>query len=148
MNSVNAQTVVSKDATFEGKIVSKDAVRIDGRLVGEVKSDSVIELGESGSVEGNITAAHVITAGHIKGGVNAREKVELRGKSRLDGDLVTTRLVIEDGAQFEGMCKMGGRPAEAVRGDAGRAEAGDAAATPAAGEPERSSLFSRKPAGQ
>jgi cytoskeletal protein CcmA (bactofilin family) len=146
MNSVNAQTVVSKDASFEGKIVSKDPVRIDGRLVGEVRSEATIELGESGSVEGNITAAHVITAGHIKGGVNAREKVELRGKSRLDGDLITSRLVIEDGAQFEGMCKMGGRP-EAPRGETPRVES--AAAPAESVEPERpSGLFGRKPAGQ
>lgn len=142
MSTANAQTVLSKDATFEGKIVSKDSVRIDGKLVGEVRSEATIELGETGSVEGNLSGATVITAGQIKGAVNARDKVELKGKSRLDGDLVTTRLVIEDGAQFEGMCKMGGR------GDAGRAEA-PRAESPAgeSAEPERAGLFGRKPAG-
>jgi cytoskeletal protein CcmA (bactofilin family) len=141
MNSGSAQTVLSKDATFEGKITSKDSVKIDGRLVGEVRSESTIEVGDTGSVEGNITAAHVITAGHIKGAVNARDKVELKGKSRLDGDLVTTRLVIEDGAQFEGMCKMGGRAAGLTPAPDAGAPAGETA------EPERAGLFGRKPAG-
>lgn len=140
MNSGTAQTILSKDAVFEGKIISKDSVRIDGRLVGEVRSEATIELGETGSVEGNVTAAHVITAGIIKGAINAREKVELKGKSRLEGDLITTRLVIEDGAQFEGMCKMGGRPADSSAPLA-------TPATPAeGGESERRGLFGSKPA--
>ncbi|MFA7330988.1 MAG: polymer-forming cytoskeletal protein [Candidatus Delongbacteria bacterium] len=141
MNSGTAQTILSKDAVFEGKIISKDSVRIDGRLVGEVRSEATIELGETGSVEGNVTAAHVITAGHIKGAINAREKVELKGKSRLEGDLITTRLVIEDGAQFEGMCKMGGRPSD------GAASVSTPAAAAEGGEPERRGLFGSKPAG-
>lgn len=145
MNSGTAQTILSKDAVFEGKIISKDSVRIDGRLVGEVRSEATIELGETGIVEGNVTASHVITAGRIKGAINAREKVELKGKSRLEGDLVTSRLVIEDGAQFEGMCKMGGKPAEGVA----TTPATPAAASPAAegGESERRGLFGGKPAG-
>jgi cytoskeletal protein CcmA (bactofilin family) len=140
MNSGGAQTVLSKDAVFEGKIISKDSVKIDGRLVGEVSSEATIELGETGSVEGNVTAVHVITAGRIKGAIQAREKVELKGKSRLEGDLVTTRLVIEDGAQFEGMCKMGGKPGET-------APAAPAASAGEGAEPERRGLFGGKPAG-
>jgi cytoskeletal protein CcmA (bactofilin family) len=143
MNSGTAQTVLSKDAVFEGKIISKDSVRIDGRLVGEVRSEATIELGETGTVEGNVTAAHVITAGRIKGAIQAREKVELKGKSRLEGDLVTTRLVIEDGAQFEGMCKMGGKPGEATPAAAAVPAAPAAEGT----EPERRGLFGGKPAG-
>jgi len=148
MNSANTQTVISKDAVFEGKISSKDSVHIDGKLLGDVRSDATIELGETGSVEGNVTANHVITAGHIRGSVTAKDKVELKGKSRLEGDLVTTRLVIEDGAQFEGMCKMGGKVgAPAV-------PAAPAAPAPVSSEPatetvetERTGLFGRRPAG-
>jgi cytoskeletal protein CcmA (bactofilin family) len=104
------QTVLSKGAVFDGKIRSSDSVRIDGELTGEVQSDAAIEVGESGVVKGNLSAKHVITAGRVSGSITAAEKVELKGTSRLDGDLVTVRLVIEDGAQFEGMCSMGGPP--------------------------------------
>jgi cytoskeletal protein CcmA (bactofilin family) len=141
MNSGTAQTILSKDAVFEGKIISKDSVRIDGRLVGEVRSEATIELGETGSVEGNVTAAHVITAGRIKGAINAREKVELKGKSRLEGDLITTRLVIEDGAQFEGKCKMGAGAVENAAATPGTAPAAEGT------EAERRGLFGSKPAG-
>lgn len=115
MNATPNQTVISKGAIFDGKIKSSDSVRIDGQMTGEVVSDATIEVGESGVVQGNLTAKHVITAGRIRGAISAAEKVELKGTSRLDGDLVTVRLVIEDGAQFEGMCSMGGKPRDASR---------------------------------
>ncbi len=105
------ETILSKNAEFDGKLNSTDPVRIDGKLKGEVRSDATITVGESGIVDGNLTAKNIITAGKVKGGIKAAEKVELKGTSRLEGDLVTVRLVIEDGAQFEGMCSMGGKGA-------------------------------------
>jgi cytoskeletal protein CcmA (bactofilin family) len=109
MNSNSIETIISKGAVFTGKIESKDSIRIDGHVSGEIKSEATIDLGESGVVDGNLTAKNIITAGKIKGALNAEEKIELRGTSKLDGDLVTVRLVIEDGAQFEGMCCMGSK---------------------------------------
>jgi cytoskeletal protein CcmA (bactofilin family) len=103
-------SVLSKGAVFEGKIVASDSVRIEGKLSGEARSNELIEVGEAGVIEGDLTAKHIITAGHIKGAVNAAEKIELKGTCRLEGDLITVRLVIEDGAQFEGRCSMGGKP--------------------------------------
>jgi cytoskeletal protein CcmA (bactofilin family) len=100
-------TVISKDAQFEGTLTSKDSIRIDGRLIGQVSSEGTITVGSTGKVEGNLTAKQIITAGVISGGIKASEKVELKGTSRLEGDLLTVRLVIEDGARFEGMCNMG-----------------------------------------
>lgn len=100
-------TVISKDAVFEGTLTSKDSVRIDGRLTGQVSSEGTITVGSTGRVDGNLTAKQIVTAGVISGGIKASEKVELKGTSRLEGDLVTVRLVIEDGARFEGMCNMG-----------------------------------------
>ena len=109
MNANANETVISKGATFSGKIATKDTIRIDGQVSGEVRSDATIHLGESGVVDGDLNAKNIITAGRIKGALKAEEKIELRGTSKLDGDLVTVRLVIEDGAQFEGMCCMGGK---------------------------------------
>lgn len=150
-----SQTVLSKGAVFEGKIDAQDGVRIDGQLTGEVRSKSTIEVGETGVINGNLAAKNVITAGKIKGAITADEKVELKGTSRLDGDLVTVRLVIEDGAQFEGMCSMGSKKSSPMAQAAPRS-AGTAGtpATPAAAEPESrtekeaessgSGLFGRK----
>lgn len=147
MNSANTQTVISKDAVFEGKISSKDSVHIDGKLLGDVSSDATIELGSTGIVEGNVAATHVITAGNIRGSVTAKDKVELKGQSRLVGDLVTTRLVIEDGAQFEGMCKMGAKPGSGTVAPAPSAAPAAQTAPEApteTAEGERTGLFGRR----
>jgi cytoskeletal protein CcmA (bactofilin family) len=112
-------TVISKDAVFEGTLTSKDSVRIDGRLTGQVSSEGTITVGSTGRVDGNLTAKQIVTAGVISGGIKASEKVELKGTSRLEGDLLTVRLVIEDGARFEGMCNMGGGNAAEPAGRSG-----------------------------
>ncbi len=140
-----SQTVLSKGAVFEGTITSQDSIRIDGKVTGEIRSEATIEVGSSGEINGNLTAKNVITAGRVKGGIKAEEKVELKGTSKLDGDLVTVRLVIEDGAQFEGMCSMGSKKAAA----AATAAPQPAAAKPESDEPVKeetaaSGLFGRK----
>ena len=135
-------TVISKDAVFEGTIVSKDSVRIDGRLTGQVTSEGTITVGSTGRVDGNLSAKQIVTAGTISGGIKASEKVELKGTSRLEGDLVTVRLVIEDGARFEGMCNMG----SAATSDSATPAAASPVSAPAADDkgekkPNGKSLF-------
>ncbi len=133
------ETVLSKDAVFKGTIESKDSVRIEGHLTGEVTSEGTITVGSTGKVDGDLKGRHISTAGLIKGSIQASEKVELKGTSRLEGDLVTVRLVIEDGARFEGMCNMGGKPEGGSPADSGT-KATQPAATPASDSP-KSGLF-------
>ena len=100
-------TILGSDSDFEGKLVVKQSMRIDGRVKGEVTSSETITLGSSGSISGEITAENMIMGGRVEGTINISGKTVLEKTSVLNGDLKTAQLVVEEGARFNGNCAMG-----------------------------------------
>jgi cytoskeletal protein CcmA (bactofilin family) len=96
---------------FEGELRFKDTFRIDGRLKGKIVSDNTLIVGESGQVDAEIECAVVSIRGTVSGRVHGRDRIELLAGSRVQATLVSPKLVIEDGAFFQGQCDMGGPPA-------------------------------------
>jgi cytoskeletal protein CcmA (bactofilin family) len=99
------ETIVGPGTEMEGNIQSSESIRIDGKIKGGVQAQSVV-VGEYGVVLGDITARNVTIAGKVKGNISANESLELLPKGQIIGDLRTTKLVISDGANFEGNCQM------------------------------------------
>jgi len=99
-------TILGPDADFEGRLTVKQSMRIDGKVKGELTSSETITIGSGGSVEGDITAKDVILGGRVIGKLSASGKTVLERSSRLTGDLKTTRLVVEEGAVFNGNSDM------------------------------------------
>ena len=91
---------------FEGKLTYTGAVRLDGRFKGEIRSDDTLIVGETARIEGEVHVGTAIIQGEIVGNVYAKEKVELHHPGRMIGDITTPAVVIDDGAIFEGKCKM------------------------------------------
>ena len=103
-------SLVGAGTTIEGKISTEGSIRIDGKLVGEVKAKSDAAIGPAGNVEGTVAARNISVSGRIKGTVTASEKLILEGKSVMQGDIRAARLVIDEGAMFDGRCSMSGSP--------------------------------------
>ena len=82
-------------------------MRIDGKIKGELTSNEVITIGPNGMVEGDVTAKDIVIGGKITGKLSASGKIVLESKSVLNGDLKTNRLVVEEGAVFNGTSDMG-----------------------------------------
>jgi cytoskeletal protein CcmA (bactofilin family) len=99
---------------FEGELRFKDTFRIDGRVKGRIVSDNTLIVGESGHVDAEIECAVVSIRGTVSGRVHGRERIELLAGSRVQATLVSPKLVIEDGAFFQGQCDMGEKPAAAA----------------------------------
>jgi cytoskeletal protein CcmA (bactofilin family) len=102
----NMTTVLGKEATITGKLEVTTSLRVDGIVKGEVIAQETIVIGATGKVEGDVTSKTCVVAGQVLGNVMAQEKVELQAKSLLQGDLKTKSLVIEQGAIFQGACRM------------------------------------------
>ena len=101
---------------FEGELRFKDTFRIDGSLKGRIVSDNTLIVGESGRVDADIECAVVSIRGTVTGRVHGRERIELLAGSRVQATLVSPRLLIEEGAFFQGQCDMGGRRSSAATG--------------------------------
>ncbi len=88
-------------------MIVRNSVRIDGIMRGELSSTETVTVGPNGGVEGDITAADVVIGGKVTGRVICQGKVILEETAVLSGDLRTVRLVVVEGAIFNGMSEMG-----------------------------------------
>lgn len=99
--------LVGEGTTFEGTLHTENDVRASGRIVGTMHVDGRAIIAESGSVEGEIIATNADIAGHVEGEIRVSERLVLKSTARIDGDIRTDRLVVEEGARFTGECTMG-----------------------------------------
>ncbi len=95
-----------KGIRLKGTLWVKGAVHFDGDFEGEIYSSSHFVVGKSGKILGNIKTHDVTNMGFIQGNLFAENKVALMNDSRLAGDISTYHLVIDEGSNFEGRCKM------------------------------------------
>ena len=98
---------IDQGSEFSGKLSFKDTVRIDGCFEGEISSENTLIVGESGSVTATIKSQVVIISGEVHGDINASGQVVLHKTARVDGNIHSPRLAMEDGAVFTGRVEMG-----------------------------------------
>ena len=96
---------LSEDTQLTGNITTKNSMRIDGIIHGNIECGSKLVLGEKGIIEGNITAVDVEVNGKIKGDIIAKEVLVLHKTAVILGNIAVNRIIIEDGAQIEGNVK-------------------------------------------
>ena len=97
---------LGKDTEFEGKFSFTGAVRIDGKLSGEIFSNGTLIVGESAIIKSQIHVAEMIISGEVHGDIFAEKKIEITVPGKLFGNIQTPKLVLEEGVIFEGNCKM------------------------------------------
>lgn len=100
------KSVLSQDVEITGSLTFKGELSFDGSIKGGHISGSVLNVGEHASVEGNITADEVTISGSVKGNATVSQRCHLRASARLNGDLNTSRLIMEEGATFIGMSNI------------------------------------------
>ena len=128
-------TVVGQGARLEGTIVSAGSLRIDGQVKGQINADGDVMLSPQSHVEADINAENVIVAGKFKGNITVKGKAELARGGRVDGNMTSKTLVVQEGGIFCGQSNMdGGAPqASAQTAAAASSTSGTAAAQPATG---------------
>ena len=98
--------LIAAGTVFEGKLRTPGSIRIDGKIIGEVTATQSVSIGNSGEIEGNISAKIITIGGKITGKVVAQEKLLLESKAVVHGDIRAAMLVIDEGAMFDGKCVM------------------------------------------
>ena len=91
---------------FQGTLTFEGTVRVDGKLNGEVVSGGTLIVSEEAEVEAEINVGSLISQGRIKGNVKLTDRIELYETSELRGNITTPRLMISEGAVFQGSCEM------------------------------------------
>ena len=101
-------TLLGKGSEFEGKLVFKGQVRIDGKYSGQIQTDEVLIIGASAKVNAEISAGTVVISGTVEGIIRASSVVELHKGARVKGTIESPNITMEREVTFDGTMKMDG----------------------------------------
>ncbi len=99
--------MIGEGTVFEGTLRAKNDVRVSGRIIGKLIVEGKAILAQEGNVEGELVATSADIAGHVEGEIHVKERLLLKDTARIEGNVSTGRLVVEEGAMLNGECKMG-----------------------------------------
>lgn len=105
--NIEVVTFLGVGTEFRGKVVFQGTLRIDGVVEGEVDGTDTLILGDTGFIKGVCKIGKMVVSGKVRGEVYASEKVVLKKNADVNAKIITPSLVIEEGATFNGTCKMG-----------------------------------------
>src|SRR5688572_4590263 len=106
MTGNTSKNVLSSDVEIKGNLKFTGELTFEGKLEGEVQTDGLLNLGDTAVITGNINAQSVVVRGKLNGNINAKEKIEIKAKAELFGDIRATKLVVEEGVTFVGKTEV------------------------------------------
>jgi cytoskeletal protein CcmA (bactofilin family) len=110
---------IGKSVVIKGELNGSEDLTIEGQVEGTIQlRDHVLTIGPNGKIKAQVFAKSVIVLGEVTGNVTASEKVDIRDKGSVDGDIISPRVAIAEGAHFRGsvdMQRKSGAPAAATQ---------------------------------
>ena len=104
--SGTSKNVLGSDVEIKGNLKFSGELTFEGKLDGEIHTDGTLNLGDTAVVNGNIDAQAVIVRGKINGNITAKEKIEIKAKAELFGDIRASKLSVEEGVTFVGKTEV------------------------------------------
>ncbi len=113
--SSQGSAYLDRGTRVSGKLHFEGPARIDGEVEGEIHGKA-ITIGESATVTAQISADAVVVCGKVKGEINASQRIEIRSTARVQGNVTAPKLMIHEGAIFDGQCAMESQGAHERKG--------------------------------
>ena len=101
-----SKNVLGADVEIKGNLKFAGELTLEGKLEGEIQTEGQLILGDTAVINGNINAQSVVVRGKVNGNINAREKIEIKSKAELFGDIRASKLVVEEGVTFVGRTEV------------------------------------------
>lgn len=105
-------SIVGPGMKIVGDCSSDGTIRVEGQVEGSVKAAKSVVIGKDGVVLGDVVTQDAIVAGRVNGSVSAESRVELQATCRVQGDIRSRRIKLDEGGQVDGQLHMGGRASE------------------------------------
>jgi len=100
-------SIIGPGMTVVGDCQTEGTVRIEGVVEGSVKAAKAVVVGKQGQVRGDVFTQDAVVSGHVTGTLVAESRLELQATSRIDGEVRTRRMQLEEGAVLNGTVEMG-----------------------------------------
>jgi cytoskeletal protein CcmA (bactofilin family) len=116
MNSNESETIISAGTEIVGTVKVSGSVQYNGKLEGDLHCDGDATIGESAQIKGNVHGGSLSISGNIVGNVIAKDRIEMLATARIQGDIKSKRLTVEDGVTFVGRSEVNpsGQPGSAA----------------------------------
>lgn len=111
-NIVNS--IIGEGSEFKGEFKINGLLRIDGKFTGTIETEGKVLIGQSGNAITDIEARVVVIGGIVRGNIYATERVILLTTGKVEGNIITPSLVMEEGVKFEGKCTINKRTTKKV----------------------------------
>lgn len=108
MNEGFAANIIQNGTFLSGDIQSSGNIRIDGKLEGKLTTKEKLVVGKTGELLGEVRCKNASIEGLIEGKVVVEDLLFLKSTAIILGDIITKKIVVEEGAKFNGTCVMGG----------------------------------------
>lgn len=134
-----SKNILSSDVQIKGSVVFGDELILDGRVEGEITSDSGhLTVGENASITGEVNTRAVVVFGKVDGNLTVTERCELKADAEIVGDIRAGTLSIEEGAAFMGQSSVGSAAVAKAQKAAGSGSGGGNAASKGSGNASKS----------
>ena len=127
-------SIIAPGMTVIGNCESDGTIRVEGSVRGSIKAGKAVVVGKKGLVSGEVFTQDAVISGHVEGSLVAASRLELKSTARIEGEVRTRRMQLEEGAVLNGTVEMG---AEATKGTQPKAGAGSPGLKPPLATPSR-----------
>jgi cytoskeletal protein CcmA (bactofilin family) len=104
--SNTSKNVLTSDVEIKGNLKFAGELSFDGKIEGDISSEGTLNLGDGARVNGNITVNSVVVRGKVNGNIAAKDKIEIKSKTELFGDIRASKLAVEEGVTFVGKTEV------------------------------------------
>src|SRR5262249_9111682 len=98
---------IGKSIVVKGELSGGEDLTIEGTVEGKIElRDHVLTVGENGQIKAEVSAKSIVVFGQVVGNLTATEKVDIKDKGSVEGDITAPRVAIADGSNFKGSVDM------------------------------------------
>ena len=118
VSAVGAQSTIGKTLLIKGEITGSGSVHIEGKVEGSIElPDDRVTVGRNGRVSANIAAQDIVVLGEVLGSCKASDHLNIRCDGSLYGDVVVSRISVEEGAYLTGSIDIRREPAPSPKAE-------------------------------
>ncbi|MFH0780320.1 MAG: polymer-forming cytoskeletal protein [Parcubacteria group bacterium] len=99
-------TVIGNSIKIEGDMVSNGSIVVEGEVIGSLKTEKNLTVGEKAKIVADVSAKEAFISGKVQGNIKVQDKLELAASAEVNGDISASVLKIDAGAVFNGKCSM------------------------------------------
>ena len=100
-------TIIGADANFKGELSFDSAAKLLGKFEGTINAKGRVYIADGSQCKATVKAKEISVEGHVDGNVEAADRVEIKNKGAITGDITAARMIMAEGASIDGHCRIG-----------------------------------------